>query len=213
MIDDNSGRAISTLWINASKDDIGSGFRRANRAVAREIVRRSKNRKNQRMEDVYRRIRYQEVNDQRVGRARHPFLNGSSRFIFYVLKPPKLKKEPVIKDVEKKVVNFQNKITARQRVSFVNDLGTNIEKTAKFFLEEILPKSQALLSAAQKVDEVTQQLTEEKAGLPIEFMKNKMREAINLRIIRHIASQYGLSKAEHKLLLGEFIAKSRRPLF
>jgi hypothetical protein len=212
-IEDNTGKPLSTIWSNANKEDIGSGFRRARKAIVRDLLKQKKvdGKRTRKLSDVYRRIQYMDFEAEHSGRDRHPFLNGNSRFVFYRIRPPKLRKETP--KIDKKIVNLKNKISASQKVKFASTLGANIDLTSKFFLEEILPRSQALMTAMSNVDEVMQQLTDEQAQLPIEFIKAKSREAINLRIIRFLADQYGLTKNEARLMRSEFIAKMTPPLF
>lgn len=206
---DTTGKALSSVWANAKPEDIGAGFRRANKAVVKEILRQ-KNTKNKRLDAVYRKIQFMDMEAERSGRDKHPFLNGNSKFIFYVIRPPKLKKaESKIKTA----VNIKNKVSTTQRVKFTASLSANMERTTKFFVDEILPRSQALVTAVNNVDEVMQQMTDEKAGLPLDFIKAKSREAINLRIIRFLCKQYELNEKEAKLMYSEFIAKMKPPLF
>lgn len=211
MIDDNTGKALSSIWSGAKPEDIGAGFRRANTAVVREILRqKNSSKKNRRLDKVYRKIQYMDLKAERSGRDRHPFLNGNSKFIFYLIKPPKLKKA---ESRTPTAVNKTNKVAPNQRIRFAASVSEHLESTSKFFVEEILPRSMSLMTAITKVDELVHQLTEDNASLPIDFIKAKSREAINLRIIRFLCKQYQLNEKEAKLMYGEFIAKMKPPLF
>lgn len=215
---DNSGKAISSAWSKATKEDIGSGFRRASSRVSQEFaIREQQRQRGQRgqrgnqVDNTYEKFQRAEFHDKHTGRPRHPFMNGNSKHVFYLIRPPKLRVVKRQKFVAP--INAHNIVTPDQRVKFASALGTNIDKTSKFFLEEILPRTEALITGLTNVDEVIQQLTDEKAALPVEFIKNKAREAVQLRIIRFICQQYGLTKGEGKLMCAEYIAKMKPALF
>lgn len=210
----DNGQALSRAWGSVQAEDIGSGFRRANKEIAKQLIEKSasSSKTGQKMDALYRKIQMMENEDERQGRERHRFINGSSRFIFYVLRPPKIIKRRKVAD-SARPVNAQNTITNRQRIKFAVEIGANIDKTTKFFVDEILPKTEALVTSMTNIDEVMQQLTDDRAKLPMEFMKKKVTDAVFLRIIRFVSQQYDLTKAEQKLMLAEFIAKSRPPLF
>ena len=212
-MNDLNSKSLSSVWNSAKPEDIGAGFKRANRAVAKKILEQQKprSRGERRVDAAYRKIQFMDSKAERSGRDRHPFLNGNSRFIFYLIKKPTIVKR-VAKNTQTPI-NFKNKVQPRQRTKFVSSLNENIDLTSKFLIEEILPKSQSLLTALGNVDEAMQQLTDEKAGLPVDFMKTKAREAIFLRIIRFLSNQYGLTKDEAKLLAAEFVAKAKPALF
>ncbi len=203
------------MWGNVKAEDIGSGFRRANKEIADQLIAKGKtsSQEGRRIDALYRKLHQMEDNDERNGRERHKFLNGNSRFIFYVLRPPKIIRGASKKKSAINAINAQNTVTPKQRVKFAHELGTNIDRTTKFFVEEILPRTEAIVTSLTNVDEVMQQIADDKARLPTEFIKRKVTDAVYLRIIRFISSQYGLNKEEQKLMLAEFVAKSRPPLF
>lgn len=203
-------KSLSTVWANVDKEDIGAGFKRANRSVKKRLLAKSKGPEGQRVDSAYRKLDFMNVQDQRTGRDRHPFLNGNSRFIFYVLKPPKIVRQ---KSKHPVPVNYKNKVQPKQRLRFTASLNENIEQTTKFFIEELLPKTQSLMTAISNIDEVMQQITDDKAGIPLEFIKTKAREAAIIRILRFLSGQYGLTKEEQKLLAAEFISKMKPALF
>lgn len=210
----DNGKALSPTWGSAQKEDIGSGFKRANKEIAaRLIANGARSTKAERKIDaIYRKLQLQVNDDERQGVERHRFLNGNSRFIFYVIQPPKIKRKPRQGQAERPV-NAKNTISPTQRLKFAKDLGSNIDRTTKFFVEDILPKTGALLTGLANADEVMQQIADEKAKLPLEFIKKKAADAVFLRIIRFISQQYGLTKEEQKLMVAEFVAKSKPPLF
>lgn len=209
----DNGKALSPLWGEAKAEDIGSGFRRANKEIARQLIERGTHstKTGRKIDAIYRKLQMMENDDERQGVERHRFLNGNSKFIFYVLRPPKM--VPRQTKRTSRAVNSENTVSSKQRLKFAKDLGSNIDRTTRFFAEEIMPKSESLLTSLANVDEVMQQLTDDKARLPIEFIKKKVTDAVFLRIIRFISQQYGLNKEEQKLMVAEFVAKSKPPLF
>jgi len=210
-----SGEGPSPVWGLVQKEDIGSGFKRATKAAKKEFIRRALEKskgKEKSVEHIYQKMKMMDAKAERQGHSRHRFLNGKNHFIFYVLRPPKIlkvKKAPP----EQKAVNYKNKVTHRQRELFTKQLMANVDKTSKFFLEEVMPRTQSLLTALDNVDEMMQQLTDGKAGFPLDFIKGKVRDATHLRIIRFLVDQYELTRSEARLMRAEYIARAKSSVF
>jgi hypothetical protein len=211
----DSKRNLSPIWASVQLDDIGAGYKKATKSIAKQAsLPKGKTKADRKIHSIYRRLHILESEDERRGRERHKFLNGNSRFIFYVLKPPVLIKKPKRKDViERQAINAKTRIAPATRAKFASTLGLNIDRTTKFFVEEILPRTESLFTATANIDEIVQQITDDGAKLPMEFIRRKMTEAVHLRIVRFIGQQFNLTKEEQKLLLAEWIAKTKPPLF
>jgi hypothetical protein len=135
----------------------------------------------------------------------NPFLRGQSEFIFFVVKPKYKVKE------KKKVVtplNLNSKLSKPQKRKISRAIGDNIEDFSTFFMEEILPVSLAISSAGQKVDELIQQLIDDKANLPMSFIQAKATQAVCLRIIRRISQKFKLTKDEQRMMFREYLREN-----
>ena len=131
----------------------------------------------------------------------NPFLRGSSDFIFFIIKP-KFKAK-----AKKKVVtpiNLNNKLTPQAKRKIAKRIGINIDDFAAFFIDEILPVSLSIASAGHKVDEMMQQLIDDKANLPMKFIQAKASQAVSIRIIRRICEKFGLTKDEQRMMFREY---------
>lgn len=131
----------------------------------------------------------------------NPFLRGSSDFIFFVVKP-KFKAK-----VNKKIVapiNLNNKLSPQNKKKIAKKIGINIDDFAAFFMEDILPVSLSITSAGKKVDEMMQQLIDDKANLPMAFIQAKASQAVGIRIIRRICEKFSLTKAEQAMMFREY---------
>lgn len=201
----------SSVWNTATREDIGTAFKVARGRAKLELDRKTKEvarAEEQRLRDENRVKTIMDraagiVNRTEVkGEQRHPFLNGRNRFIFYRIKVPKNQSKKKSTKVEP--INYKNKVTKKQSVEFTTSLGANIEQASNFFLREIMPLSLSLMSSVERVDEIVQQLTEDKAELPIDFIKNKAKDAVHLRIIRFLCDSYGLNKNERRMMTVEY---------
>lgn len=124
------------------------------------------------------------------------FVHGSSDFVFFTV-IPRVK----VKKKKKKVpINIRNKVTPEETRHFVKKVDRSITATSNFFMRELLPLSMSLNSAIDRVNEKTQQLTQEKAELPADFIRSRASAAISLRILRFLTEQFGLTKEEAELL-------------
>jgi len=131
----------------------------------------------------------------------NPFLRGRSEFIYFTIRPrySVRKKKKVVTPI-----NLDSKLDKGTRHKISKTLGVNIEDFSKFFLDEILPISMSIPSAGQRVDEIMQQLIDEKANLPMNFIQGKALQAICLRIIRFVSQKFNLTKAETKMMFREY---------
>ena len=229
-------KVISESWIDATSEDIGSGFRRVEidpfaerpksnsspfvrdpsktampRTMARKLKKLKKRSKSGKitvqsvMQDSQNLIHKKEMSGER----RHRFLNGNSQFVFYRLRVNVATLKNTPREISE--INYKNKLDPRQRKKFTESLDKALIKQSNFYLEEVLPRTNALMSALQRVDELSLQMFDSKSDMPVEFIKNKTREAVQLRIIRHICETYELTNEERKLMINEYKIK-RNPL-
>lgn len=225
-------KVISEAWIGAKPDDIGSGFRtveidpfakrgvqetesRSKTQLPRTVARKlkdSKRRGSKRpttIQEVMRSAANLEYKKEQAGERRHRFLNGSSSFVFYRLRVNTRELKNTPKAVSS--LNFKNKLKVSEKTAFARSLQESIQKQSDFYIEEILPKTNALMSALQRVDELSLQMFEAKSDLPVDFIRGKSREAVQLLIIRHLCEVYELTTEERKLMINEYRLK-RNPL-
>lgn len=206
---------ISPLWNTAQAEDIGAGFRPASQESKKVLLQRAVKQK-----AIARMLKEPNLSDEeraewkaerlrrKAGSDRHPFLTGNSPFIYYVLQidvKAKALKAKLARAPKKTV--FDNPLSVPDKSEFAAKLKSNIEDSADFFWRDILPVTNSVFSALKKVDDYSNQVSDEGAGLPVDFIKRKMVDAVNLRIIRHIADKMELSKEERKLMSAEYYAK------
>lgn len=131
----------------------------------------------------------------------NPYLRGQSEFIFFRVRPKFKRKE------KKKIItpiNLNSKLSKQQKKKISRRIGENIEDFSTFFMEEILPVSLSISSAGQKVDELMQQLIDQKANLPMSFIQAKATQAVSLRIIRRLCQKFQLTKDEQRMMFREY---------
>lgn len=209
-------RPISSIWDDVKPDDIGGGFRSVNRNRDGSKTRKSKkpSTRKERLERARHDVKtvMSELDFVRMTQkespsySKHKFITGKSRFIFWLFKEPVFKKVPK-KKVDEQPVNAKVKLTKRDKESFASSLKANIQRNTDFYWKEILPLSLSVVSAVKDTDERLQQLLDVKAGLPVDFIKNKTRDAIYFRIIRHICEMYGLTQKEREMMVVEYTSK------
>jgi hypothetical protein len=143
------------------------------------------------------------------------FLMGNNRFIFYIIKADAsaLKKKAEKNKRKPKAVNYANPIEDGPKRKFVTQLKTQIDKTSNFLWNEILPMTNSLMTAIERVDDFSQQVLDEASGVPIKVLQRKMEDAVSLRIIRHVADQFKLTKEERVLFTAEFRTKLPSGMF
>lgn len=139
-------------------------------------------------------------------RHANKFLTGNNRFIFYLIKADasELKRKANERKRKPKVVDYANPIEDGTKRKFVTSLKTHIDKTANFLWNDVLPITNSLMTAVQRVDDYSQQVLDEPSGVPHSVIQRKMEDAVKLRIIRHIADQFKLTKEERVLFTSEF---------
>lgn len=172
------------IWNNVKIKDIGTNFK---------IIK----------EDDWEKQHPDILEAQRLGETNgynNRFLYGKSKFISYEVQVV-FKQQPKKKIV--KPLNLYNKLSKEQKAALVKKIGLNIDEFSDFFMR-LLPITLALPSAGQKVDELTQQLTGQKANLPMSFVLNKTNDAVALLIVRMLSNKFKLSKVEAKLMLREY---------
>jgi hypothetical protein len=205
---------LSPMWNDAKPADIGAGFRPASQANKQALLKRSATLKAQKeMEDLQTMSKADRIQAQaertinsKFKHNKHPFLNGNNQFIFYLIKVDVKKMAEDAKAKRKliKRVNYANPIPKQQKSKFVGRLKSNIESTADFLWTEVLPITNSMLSAIERVDDFSQQTLEEPSGIPAEYLRRKMMDAVHLRIIRHVADTFKLTADERILFTSEF---------
>jgi hypothetical protein len=208
---------ISPVWSDVEIGDIGSGFRPASQNRKTELL--SKATAERARKELLRAssmsrtektmLRAERLRD-RNSINKHPFIQGNSPFFFYVIKIDVRAVAAEAKERRKpRTTVYDNTLSPQSKSKFIRNLGKNIDKTSQFFWEEIMPSSNALLSAVKRVEDFSQQALDSNAGLPVEYAKRKIIDAVNLRIIRHISDQFDLTKEERMMMTSEFRLKSK----
>lgn len=170
----------SSIWQGVNKEDIGSHFK--------TII----------LDEDTKEQNFQRIKDSDGFNNR--FLLGRSKFISFDLTPKfKVKKKRIVKPI-----NLFNKLSKEEKIVINKKIGKNIEEFANFFMD-ILPITLSIPSASQKVDELVQQITGERANLPMSFVLNKTQDAVSLLVIRMISKKFKLTKRESTLMLREYL--------
>lgn len=189
----NENRRPSSIWLDVKPEEIGTGFEAAPGAFPDEPPVRKVLRKARRSDAVF----------ERVFTNKFLHIKGEgSKFVWFEVLPPK----PVVPEKPKarKPINFKNKLTPKIQNRFAKQLDKSIVETASFIMKDLLPKTLSLHSALERVNELTQQLIDDKLALPVQYMQNKQLMAVHLLIIRHISDQFGLNEEERKLMALEY---------
>lgn len=127
----------------------------------------------------------------------HPFVEGDSKFIYYVM-------TPVFEQVARTTkvpINAKNKLTKRMREQFSSQLEAAMERLSSFWVQDILPQTMAVESALDKVEELVLQLTGDAANLPRDMVKRRYEQSLNIKVLRYVSQTMGLTKKEHRMLL------------
>lgn len=180
----------SSQWNNVHLRDIGNF----------EVVPLPKTRQDRLREDAIR------VFPSLNNGGGHPFIEGDSPFIYYVLTPT-FKKTAV--PTVKQPINIQNKLTKKEREAFTSKLDKSINKMALFWTDDLLPTTLALETALDKVEEFTQQAADVSANLSRETIKRRFQQVIDIRLLRFAADTIGITKEEHELLLQQLVQGPR----
>lgn len=198
MMKSSKTNLLSHSWASARREDIGGGFRRASDKNREELTRKN-------VETAAVRAKRSVTKKAHEGEERHPFLNGRNKFIFYKLsvQPPPKKRKKI------EALTKVSTVEPAQRRLFESQLGRNIDRAVQFYVNEIMPISLSTLTAASRVDEIISQMTEDKANLPVDYIRQKTTNAIQLRIIRFISETYKLTPDEYKMLTAEYRIRAR----
>jgi hypothetical protein len=216
---------LSSIWDNAHADDIGTGFKAASSTSRRVLLARAVQAQAQKEMDelaampAEQRAAY--AAEKRMKKAKgkrgsgNKFLTGTNRFIFYIIKADAsaLKKKAEKNKRKPKSVNYANPITDLPKRRFITQLKTQIDKTSNFLWNEILPMTNSLMTAIERVDDFSQQVLDEASGVPVKVLQRKMEDAVSLRIIRHVADQFKLTKEERVLFTAEYRTKLPSGMF
>jgi len=218
-----AAKPLSTLWVDAKPNEIGAGFKPTSKRSQRILMQRSADshavREAERFASMSRSEQLALV-AQKVSKQERlkpnasgvsKFLTGNNRFIFYMItvNMEKIKAKAMAKKRKPPTVNYANPLSKRQKQRFAESLKANIDSTADFLWKDLLPVTNSLLSALDKVDDYSQQAIEGKAEVDAAFLKRKMMDAVHLRMIRHICEKFGLNKEERQHMVAEFRLRAK----
>lgn len=136
----------------------------------------------------------------------HPFIEGDSPFIYYVLTPVFTK---TAQPKARQPVNINNKLSKKDRERFIGKLDKNIDKMSLFWTDDLLPTTLALESALDKVEEFTLQAADVAANLNRDTIKKRFQQVVDIKLLRFAADSVGITKEEHQLLLQQLIQGPR----
>lgn len=137
----------------------------------------------------------------KVRSFKNKFIKGRSPFITYTFKV----KVHKAKSTKPKPINENTKLTRSVKSKFVANLGDEIKALRDLFVSELLPVSLAIQSASEEVKDLTAQLVDEPVTIPVDFIRLKALQAIQLRVSRHMADRLKLTPAEAVQVYPEFI--------
>ncbi len=103
------------------------------------------------------------------------------------------------------------KITTKESQKFSSSTKKHIEDINKFFLDELLPLTASVDTAFLEIDDRLKQLLGDSPSLPKEFFKQKILEAINLKMIDFISSKLSLSPEDRKSLTEKPVKEPKWP--
>lgn len=141
------------------------------------------------------------VKTLKVRAFKNRFVKGKSPFITYTFKV----KVHKAKQTKLKPINENTKLTKTDKAKFVSSLGNEIKALRDLFISELLPVSLAIQSASEEVKDITAQLVDDSVSIPVDFIKLKALQAIQLRVARHMATRLKLTPAESVQVYPEFI--------
>lgn len=170
----------SDLWKAVKAQDIGDGF------VPIEAVAKQKE-----LERI----------ERKNTSWKNKFVIGSSPHIFFTV-IPKVSLSPKKAKI-KTPINLSNKVSRVSRKRFIESLGRNLDKTARFVLKDLLPMTMSLESAMTRVQEQVHQMADTKIDLPTSVLKSKMVLASHLRITRFVSEIFELTEKEREIMVLE----------
>lgn len=136
---------------------------------------------------------------------KNKFITGRSKFITYTASPVLKYRRP--KKEVKQAFNAHTKVSKNLRRTFSESLGENIKSWREMFVNDILPATLSIQTASEEVKEQLQQLVDDNIHIPVDYINVKTLQAVQLRIVRAVVEQFGLTPREAELMITEFLPK------